>query len=240
MSTTRRFSIFLIAMFLVFEVIRMAINRAESTIFQTSSYQRLAVIPKETVYNLYLKRFFDILVASIGLIFATPIVLITMILIKLESPGNALFFQERVGYKGKNFNVIKLRSMRSDAEKNGAQWASKNDPRVTKVGAFIRKTRIDELPQLVNVIRGDMSLIGPRPERPEFTEEFERDIPGFKMRLLVKPGLTGWAQVNGGYDITPKEKLEYDLIYIKNMGFLLDLNTAIKTIRVIFTGEGAR
>ncbi|MCM3162735.1 sugar transferase [Metabacillus litoralis] len=218
----------------------MAINRAESTIFQTSSYQRVAVIPKETVYNLYFKRIFDILVASIGLIFATPIILITMMLIKLESPGKALFFQERVGYKGKNFHVIKLRSMRSDAEKNGAQWASKNDPRVTKVGAFIRKTRIDELPQLFNVIKGDMSLIGPRPERPEFTEEFERDIPGFKMRLLVKPGLTGWAQVNGGYDITPKEKLEYDLIYIKNMGLLLDLNTAIKTIRVIFTGEGAR
>jgi len=218
----------------------MAINRAESTIFQTNSYQRVSVIPKETIYNLYLKRFFDLLVGTIGLIFATPIILITMVLIRLESPGNALFFQERVGYKGKNFRVIKLRSMRNDAEKNGAQWASKNDPRVTKVGAFIRKTRIDELPQLINVIKGDMSLIGPRPERPEFTEAFEREIPGFKMRLLVKPGLTGWAQVNGGYDISPKEKLEYDLIYIKNMGLLLDLNTAIKTIRVIFTGEGAR
>lgn len=218
----------------------MAINRAESTIFQTNSYQRVSVIPKETIYNLYLKRFFDLLVGTIGLIFATPIILITMVLIRLESPGSALFFQERVGYKGKNFRVIKLRSMRNDAEKNGAQWASKNDPRVTKVGAFIRKTRIDELPQLINVIKGDMSLIGPRPERPEFTEAFEREIPGFKMRLLVKPGLTGWAQVNGGYDISPKEKLEYDLIYIKNMGLLLDLNTAIKTIRVIFTGEGAR
>ncbi|HZH58194.1 MAG TPA: sugar transferase, partial [Metabacillus sp.] len=162
----------------------MAINRAESTIFQTNSYQRVSVIPKETIYNLYLKRFFDLLVGTIGLIFATPIILITMVLIRLESPGNALFFQERVGYKGKNFRVIKLRSMRNDAEKNGAQWASKNDPRVTKVGAFIRKTRIDELPQLINVIKGDMSLIGPRPERPEFTEAFEREIPGFKMRLL--------------------------------------------------------
>lgn len=218
----------------------MAINRAESTIFQTNSYQRLAVIPKETIYNLYLKRFFDLLFGTIGLILATPIILLTMMIIRLESPGNALFFQERVGYKGKKFHVIKLRSMRNDAEKNGAQWASKNDPRVTKVGAFIRKTRIDELPQLINVIKGDMSLIGPRPERPEFTDDFERDIPGFKMRLLVKPGLTGWAQVNGGYDISPKEKLEYDLIYIKNMGLLLDLNTAFKTIRVIFTGEGAR
>jgi exopolysaccharide biosynthesis polyprenyl glycosylphosphotransferase len=219
----------------------MAINRAESTLnYQTSSYQRVEVIPKETVYNLYFKRIFDILVGCIGLIFATPIILITMIFIKLESPGKALFFQERVGYRGKNFNVIKLRSMRTDAEKNGAQWASKNDPRVTKVGAFIRKTRIDELPQLINIIKGDMSMIGPRPERPEFTEEFNRDIPGFKMRLLVKPGLTGWAQVNGGYDISPEEKLKYDLYYIKNMGLLLDLSTAFKTIRVIFTGEGAR
>lgn len=222
----------------------MAVNRAESTVYkdyQTNPYPRVtAVIPKETVYNVVLKRLFDLIFASIGLIIATPIVLITMIAIRLESPGAALFFQERVGLKGKNFYVIKLRSMRTDAEKNGAQWASKNDPRVTKVGAFIRKTRIDELPQLINVLKGEMSIIGPRPERPQFTEDFDREIPGFKMRLAVRPGVTGWAQVNGGYDITPKEKLAYDLYYIKNMGFLLDLNTAFKTIKVIFTGEGAR
>ncbi|MGG3925095.1 exopolysaccharide biosynthesis polyprenyl glycosylphosphotransferase [Metabacillus fastidiosus] len=224
----------------------MAVNRAESTAYENyqpnpNPYPRVAaVIPRETVYNLALKRIFDLIFATIGLIIAAPIILITMLIIRLESPGAAVFYQERLGLKGKSFNVIKLRSMRTDAEKNGAQWASKNDPRVTKVGAFIRKTRIDELPQLVNVIKGEMSIIGPRPERPQFTEDFDREIPGFKMRLAVRPGVTGWAQVNGGYDITPKEKLAYDLYYIKNMGLLLDLTTAFKTIKVIFTGEGAR
>ncbi|MCD7034501.1 sugar transferase [Metabacillus sp. GX 13764] len=196
--------------------------------------------PKKTAYNLHGKRILDILLAVIGLILASPIILITMIAIRMESPGKALFFQERVGLRGQRFHVVKLRSMRTDAEKNGAQWASKDDPRVTKIGAFIRKTRIDELPQLYNVLKGEMSMIGPRPERPMFTEAFEREIPGFSQRLAVKPGLTGWAQVNGGYDISPKEKLQYDLYYISKMEFLLDLKIIFKTIRVIFTGEGAR
>jgi exopolysaccharide biosynthesis polyprenyl glycosylphosphotransferase len=222
----------------------MAVNRAESNLYrkyQTSLYRSTsAVHPKETIYNMHLKRMFDVFFALIGLILALPIILITMIAIKLESPGPALFYQERVGEKGRVFKVIKLRSMTVDAEKNGAQWAQKNDPRVTKVGAFIRKTRIDELPQLINVLKGEMSIIGPRPERPIFTEKFEREIPGFSQRLAVKPGLTGWAQINGGYDISPREKLMYDLYYIRNMSFLLDLKIAIKTIKVIFTGEGAR
>ncbi|AZB44594.1 exopolysaccharide biosynthesis polyprenyl glycosylphosphotransferase [Bacillus sp. FJAT-42376] len=226
------------------EVILVAINRAESNLYrkyQSVAYAQTAEInPKKTAYNEYGKRFSDIILALIGLILSSPIVLITMLAIKLESPGAALFFQERVGLKGHKFNVIKLRSMRTDAEKNGAQWASKNDPRVTKIGAFIRKTRIDELPQFYNVLKGDMSLIGPRPERPMFAEDFEREIPGFSQRLAVKPGLTGWAQVNGGYDITPKEKLQHDLYYISNMSFVLDLKIIFKTIRVIFTGEGAR
>lgn len=127
-----------------------------------------------------------------------------------------------------------------NAEKNGAQWATKNDPRVTKVGAFIRKTRIDELPQLFNVLKGDMSLIGPRPERPMFTAQFNEEIPGFIDRLQVKPGITGWAQVNGGYDITPREKLELDRYYINNMSFWLDLKIILKTIKVCITGDGAR
>jgi exopolysaccharide biosynthesis polyprenyl glycosylphosphotransferase len=222
----------------------MAVNRAESNLYrkyQTSLYRSTsAVHPKETIYNMYLKRIFDVFFALIGLVLALPIILITMIAIKLESPGPALFYQERVGEKGRVFKVIKLRSMTVDAEKNGAQWAQKNDPRVTKVGAFIRKTRIDELPQLINVLKGEMSIIGPRPERPIFTEKFEREIPGFSQRLAVKPGLTGWAQINGGYDISPREKLMYDLYYIRNMSLLLDLKIAIKTIKVIFTGEGAR
>lgn len=169
-----------------------------------------------------------------------PLIVIFGILIKLESEGPIFFRQERVGQHGKYFYVIKLRSMKDDAEKNGAQWAERDDPRVTKVGKFIRKTRIDELPQLWNVLKGDMSLIGPRPERPMFTAQFNNQIPVFVERLIVKPGLTGWAQVNGGYDITPREKLKYDLYYINNMNLLLDLKIILLTIKVVFTGNGAR
>lgn len=169
-----------------------------------------------------------------------PLIVILGILIKLESEGPIFFRQERVGQHGKYFYVIKLRSMKDDAEKNGAQWAERDDPKVTKVGEFIRKTRIDELPQLWNVLKGDMSLIGPRPERPMFTAQFNNQIPVFVERLIVKPGLTGWAQVNGGYDITPREKLKYDLYYINNMNLLLDLKIILLTIKVVFTGNGAR
>ncbi|WJQ00224.1 sugar transferase [Geobacillus stearothermophilus] len=154
-------------------------------------------------YYPYVKRFLDILLSLLALPIAIPIILIFAVIIKLETPGPAFFLQERVGLHGKYFKVIKLRSMGVNAEQNGAQWAAKNDPRVTKVGAFIRKTRIDELPQLFNVLKGDMSLIGPRPERPMFTAQFNEEIPGFIDRLQVKPGITGWAQVNGGYDIIP-------------------------------------
>ncbi|QSB49335.1 exopolysaccharide biosynthesis polyprenyl glycosylphosphotransferase [Parageobacillus toebii] len=191
-------------------------------------------------YYPYVKRFLDILLSLLALPIAIPIILIFAVIIKLETPGPVFFLQERVGLHGKYFKVIKLRSMGVDAEKNGAQWATKNDPRVTKVGAFIRKTRIDELPQLFNVLKGDMSLIGPRPERPMFTAQFNEEIPGFIDRLQVKPGITGWAQVNGGYDITPREKLELDRYYINNMSFWLDLKILLKTIKVCITGDGAR
>ncbi|WP_349408721.1 exopolysaccharide biosynthesis polyprenyl glycosylphosphotransferase [Pseudalkalibacillus sp. SCS-8] len=186
------------------------------------------------------KRVLDILIAIIGLLLTLPILLLVSIAIKLESPGSILYFQERVGKDGKYFNIIKLRSMYSDAEKKGAQWAIKNDPRVTMIGAFIRKTRIDEIPQLINVLKGDMSIIGPRPERPIFTAQFNKELPGFVNRLAVKPGITGWAQVNGGYEISPQEKLEFDLFYIENMSIKLDLKIIVKTISIIFTGEGAR
>jgi exopolysaccharide biosynthesis polyprenyl glycosylphosphotransferase len=188
----------------------------------------------------YIKRFFDVILSLLALPIAIPIILIFAFIIKLETPGPAFFLQERVGLNGKYFKVIKLRSMGVNAEKNGAQWAKKNDPRVTKVGAFIRKTRIDELPQLFNVLKGDMSLIGPRPERPIFTAQFNEEIPGFIERLQVRPGITGWAQVNGGYDITPREKLELDRYYINNMSFFLDLKIILKTIKVCITGDGAR
>jgi lipopolysaccharide/colanic/teichoic acid biosynthesis glycosyltransferase len=130
--------------------------------------------------------------------------------------------------------------MCKDAERAGAKWAEARDPRVTRVGRFIRKTRVDELPQFFSVIKGDMSLIGPRPERPMFTEKFDHEIPGFKKRLLVKPGLTGLAQVSGGYDLSPKEKLVYDLAYVRNLSPALELNILLRTVKVLVTGDGAR
>lgn len=186
------------------------------------------------------KSSFDLIFAIVGLFVTSPILILFCLFIKLESKGPAFYFQERVGVNGRTFNVIKLRSMYTDAEANGARWALKNDPRVTKIGAFIRKTRIDEIPQLINVIKGEMSLIGPRPERPIFTTQFSKEIPGFKSRLIVKPGLTGWAQVNGGYDITPKEKLELDLFYIRKISFWLEIRILLKTFKVVLTGDGAR
>ncbi|RAL24569.1 sugar transferase [Thermoflavimicrobium daqui] len=188
----------------------------------------------------YVKRGLELVFSIILLIITLPVLLLTMIAIKLESPGPVFYKQERVGLGGRTFSIIKLRSMRTDAEKNGPQWAAKNDPRVTRVGKFIRKTRIDEIPQLINILRGDMSLIGPRPERPLFTEEFTKEIPDFKKRLMVKPGLTGWAQVNGGYESTPAEKFELDMYYIQNQSFSLDLRIIFRTVWVVFTGSGAR
>lgn len=209
---------------------------------QQSSQLTINYYPKKENRVIYfiIKRFFDILLSIFGLLVTSPIIFIFAILIKLETPGPVFFVQERVGLNGVNFNVIKLRSMGVDAEKNGAQWAAKNDARVTKTGAFIRKTRIDEIPQFINVLKGEMSLIGPRPERPIFTAQFNREIPGFVDRLAVKPGLTGWAQVNGGYDISPKEKLELDRYYIKELSIMLDIVIIFKTIKVCLTGSGAR
>ncbi|WP_240189890.1 exopolysaccharide biosynthesis polyprenyl glycosylphosphotransferase [Bacillus sp. P14.5] len=190
-------------------------------------------------YN-FSKRIMDVILALIGLILTLPILIFFCLAIKLETPGPAFYLQERVGHNGKYFRVIKLRSMGMDAEKKGAQWAERNDPRITRIGNFIRKTRIDEIPQLINVLHGDMSMIGPRPERPMFTAQFNEDIPGFVKRLVVKPGVTGWAQINGGYEITPNEKLELDLYYIENMNLALDCKILLYTIKVVFSGEGAR
>lgn len=206
----------------------------------TSDDQIVQVENRQSKLYFGSKYILDVIFALLGLIILTPVILIFSLLIILESPGSPFYLQERLGLHGKRFNVIKLRSMRNDAEKNGAKWAEKNDPRITKIGLFIRKTRIDELPQLFNILKGEMSLVGPRPERPIFTEKFEREIPGFKTRLEVKPGLTGWAQVNGGYEITPKEKLKLDIYYINHASIILDFKIIIKTVRVVITGDGAR
>ena len=159
------------------------------------------IVKGGVIFDFY-QRVLNILLSLIGLAIGIPLIIIFGIRIKIEDNGPITYKQERLGKGGKRFYIYKLRSMRTDAEKFGAQWAEKDDPRITKVGRFIRKTRIDEIPQLFNILKGDMSLIGPRPERPQFTEQFNREIPGFINRLAVKPGLTGWAQVNGGYDMT--------------------------------------
>lgn len=195
---------------------------------------------KESKFYDFYQRTVDVILSLIGLIVGLPLILIFGFLVKLEDKGPMTYKQERVGKDGKVFYIYKLRSMRTDAEKFGAQWATKNDPRITKVGNFIRKTRIDELPQLFNILKGDMSIIGPRPERPSFTVEFNENIPGFINRLAVRPGLTGWAQVNGGYEMTPEEKLKADIYYMKHRSFFMDMNILLKTVKVVFTGEGAR
>ena len=187
-----------------------------------------------------IKSSIEFIFSLLLLIIVVPICILACIAIYVELRVNPIYTQKRVGLNGRVFKIYKLRSMYIDAEKDGPRWASENDERVTKVGRIIRKTRIDELPQLVNILKRDMSFIGPRPERPEFIKEFIKYIPDFNDRLLVKPGITGWAQVNGGYSLTPKEKLEFDKYYIKNRGFKLDLLILIKTIIVIFTRHGAR
>ncbi|MGL5066383.1 MAG: sugar transferase [Sarcina sp.] len=199
-------------------------------------------IEKVGISGFYLafKRTVDLIIAVIGLVFALPIILITCIIVRLESKGNPIYKQKRVGLENKEFYIYKIRSMVSDAEACGAKWATKNDARITKVGKFIRMTRLDELPQFVNILKGDMTIIGPRPEREIFYKEFEKDIPNFRDRLLIKPGLTGYAQVHGGYDVTPKEKLDLDLYYIKNVSFGLDMKIIFKTMFIVISGDGAR
>ena len=197
---------------------------------------------KEEIMCTYriIKRGIDFFISIVLLIPALLLCSISALFIVLETKGNPLYVQERVGLSGKRFKIYKLRSMYSDAEKDAYQWATKNDVRITKVGHFLRKTRIDELPQLINIIKGDMAIIGPRPERPEFIEEFLKDIPDFNDRIVIKPGITGWAQVNGGYELTPKEKLEYDKYYIEHECSCLDILIILKTIQVVFTGHGSR
>ena len=191
-----------------------------------------------------IKRSFDFLAATVLLLLSLPLMLVTAIAIRLESRGPVIYRQERIGYGGRVFSCLKFRSMRVDAEADGvAQWAGRNDDRVTRVGRFIRKYRIDELPQLVNVLRGDMSLVGPRPERPCFVDQLKEQIRFYDLRHSVKPGLTGWAQVRYTYGSSVEDatrKLQFDIYYVKNHSLFLDVIILVETVRVVLFGEGAR
>ena len=184
-----------------------------------------------------MKRAMDILISGAMLIVASPFMLLTALAIKLEDHGPALFKQERVTIGGKKFYIYKFRSMIVDAEKNGAQFSTKNDSRITKVGKFIRATRLDELPQLLNILKGDMSIVGPRPERQTYIDEFCEETPEFIYRLKVKAGLTGYAQIYGKYNTTPLDKLKLDLMYIESYSVLLDIRLIFLTLKIMFTKE---
>ena len=189
------------------------------------------------------KRVFDIAASSILLALTLPIIALFALLVKLDSKGPAFFRQKRVGLYGETFNLIKLRSMCTDAETNGAKWAEENDPRVTRIGRFIRKVRIDELPQTWSVLKGQMSFVGPRPEVPQFVNDLEEHLPFYAERHMVKPGITGWAQINYPYGASiedSRKKLEYDLYYAKNYTPFLDLVILLQTVRVILWPEGVR
>jgi exopolysaccharide biosynthesis polyprenyl glycosylphosphotransferase len=187
---------------------------------------------------------FDISATATLLVFTLPIMAIMALSIAIESGGPVIYRQDRVGRGGRKFTLLKFRSMGLDAEKDGRpSWAVANDARVTRVGRFMRRTRIDELPQLINVLRGEMSLVGPRPERPEFVAMLAEQIPFYAVRHSVKPGITGWAQVRYSYGSTIEhavKKLEYDLYYVKNHTLLLDLLILVDTVRVVMIGDGAR
>lgn len=202
--------------------------------------EELGELDAKPVYSFF-KRFFDIVLSLFALIVLLIPMLIIAVIVKLTSLGSVLYKQERLGKDGMSFEIIKFRSMYADAENNGAQWSDgENDERITPFGRFLRRTRMDELPQFAQILTGKMSLVGPRPERECFYEKFETYIHGFSERLKVKPGLTGLAQVSGGYDLRPEEKVVYDIEYIKKRSLWLDLKCILLTVRIIFSHNGAR
>lgn len=203
---------------------------------------RTLAFQKGQIY-IAVKRLIDTVIIILSAPLWIPIMILAMLAVRLESPGRALYSQMRVGRRGRPFRIYKIRSMREDAEKHGAAFAAKGDPRVTRLGAFLRKTRIDELPQFWNVLKGDMSIIGPRPEQVPFVQEFERTIPYYQLRHIVRPGITGWAQVTQGYaanETETAEKLAADLYYVKRLSFTLDFLITVKTIWTMLTGFGSR
>ena len=196
-------------------------------------------VNNDPVY-LFFKRFFDILLSAVAMLLLAIPMGIVALLIKIESAGPAIYKQERLGKNGVPYTMYKFRSMHIDSEKDGPQWAEVNDARCTRIGRIIRVTHVDELPQLLNVFKGEMSLVGPRPERQYFYDQFETYIPGFKERLRVTPGLTGLSQVNGCYDLLPEERLEYDIEYMEKRSLWFDFKCILKTFVVVLNGKGAR
>jgi exopolysaccharide biosynthesis polyprenyl glycosylphosphotransferase len=218
------------------------LDEKRAAIEQINVFEQSIIVSnlKEKIVYDFFKQFFDSFISLFALVILSPIILIVSILIKIDSKGPIFYKQERIGKSGRPFSIIKFRTMLVDAEANGPQWARHNDSRITNIGHYLRKYRIDEIPQLINILRGEMALIGPRPERLIFINEFEKEIPSFRDRLQVKPGITGWAQINGGYDLTPREKLELDLYYINHYSFLFDLKIILKSIPVILFAKGWR
>lgn len=203
-------------------------------------YFNAARVKKKPIYA-FIKRLFDFLSCFIGLVVLLPLFIIIAIIIKCSSKGSVFYIQKRLGYKGKIISVPKFRTMRVNAENEGAQWsAGDKDERIYPFGRFLRKTRLDELPQLWCCVIGTMSIVGPRPERECFANEFEKYIHGFSERLKVKPGITGWAQVNGGYDLKPEEKIVYDIEYIEKRSLWLDIKILFKTVAIVFNHKGAK
>jgi lipopolysaccharide/colanic/teichoic acid biosynthesis glycosyltransferase len=193
---------------------------------------------------LWVRRVISFLVAVVGLIFLAPVFLVVSLFIAVDSPGRIFYLQERVGFNGKRIQLIKFRSMIENAEaESGPRWATEMDPRITRVGRILRKFRIDEIPQFLNVLKGDLDIVGPRPERPVFVRKLEESIPYYALRHSVRPGVTGWAQIMFTYCGTieeSREKLQYDLFYVKNMSIKLDLMILVRTIKILILGRGAR
>jgi sugar transferase (PEP-CTERM system associated) len=209
--------------------------RPSALIFSTGFRRRFVTMA--------LKRAIDVAIALCGLVLLAPLMVCIAVLIKLDSPGPVIYRQTRVGLRGHPYVILKFRSMVQDAEKSGPRWAEVGDPCISRVGKWIRKTRIDELPQLINVLYGEMSLVGPRPERPVFVQQLRERIPYYDLRHTVRPGITGWAQTRFRYGASVEDslvKLQYDLYYVKNMSLALDLRILVETARVVLCGEGAR
>lgn len=198
---------------------------------------------RRRIFTMVLKRVIDFVLSVIGLVLLFPLMLVVAGIIKLDSPGPVFYRQMRVGLRGQPYMIWKFRSMARDAEKSGARWAVEGDPRISRVGRFLRKWRLDEIPQLFNVLKGEMSLVGPRPERPVFVQDLRNSIPYYDLRHTVRPGLTGWAQTQFRYGSSAEDshtKLQYDLYYLKNLSLGLDLRILVETIKVVIFGQGAR